>query len=82
MTEILIEEARRLLAMLPKDRAAWPPLRWVIRTDLFDALRQDLEAAGVMMTDARAHPPTFLGLPYNLGWPDRGAFITLCIADG
>ncbi|KTT68242.1 hypothetical protein [Sphingomonas sanguinis] len=82
MKDVLIEDARRLLAKLPSDRAAWPPLKWTIRPDVFDALRQDLEAAGAMITDAHDYPPTFLGLPYDLGWPDRGAFLTLCVSDG
>ena len=82
MKDLLIDEARRLLAAVPGERSTWPPMRWTIRTDLFDALRSELEHNALIVTDVRTMPPTFLGLPYDLGWPKEGALLTLEISPG
>lgn len=44
---------------------AW---RWLIRIDTFDCYRDEWEAKGLLCTDAEREP-TFLGTPYDLGWP-------------
>ena len=80
MKDLLVDEARRLLAAIPGNRSDWPPMRWTIRPDLFDALRDELERNSLIVTDVRTTPPTFLGLPYDLGWPTGGAFLTLEIS--
>ncbi len=80
MMQSVVTEARRLLALLPADRDAWPPLRWVIRPSTFDALRNELEQNDLLCTEIAKGPPTFLGLPYDFGYPDGQALIALMVA--
>jgi len=80
MTDPVIDQARRILAVLPADRAAWPPVRWLIRTAVFDRLRRQIEADFVLITDVAQGEPKLLGLPYDFGNPANGAEIALTIA--
>lgn len=64
---MLIEAAKQQLQdALKHSRTEW---RWLFRIDVFDALRDRLVKAGVLVTDVAAGEPTLLGIPYDLGWP-------------
>lgn len=78
----LIEHARSLLALLPGDRAAWPPLRWLIRPSAFDAYRDYLERERILLADVAAPAPTLFGIPYDFGYPSAGADLTLMVSAG
>lgn len=63
----LIETARQQLQDAKRStRTEW---RWLIRIDVFDALRDRLVKAGALITDVTVPEPTFLGIAYDLGWP-------------
>jgi hypothetical protein len=63
----LIASAQQQLQAAKKNtRTEW---RWLIRIDVFDALGDRLVKAGALITDVEAPEPTFLGMPYDLGWP-------------
>lgn len=80
MTTPVEDQARQLLAQLPADRAAWPPLRWVIRADAFDCWRERLVKSGALKTTLGEAEPTLFGLPYDFGRPSRDVLIVLRIA--
>lgn len=75
----LVDRARQLLSAARS--GADTQWRWLIRTDYFDALRDRLEAAGVLDAFQPDCEPTFLGIPYDLGWPpiERPILLTLSI---
>jgi len=76
----LIDRARQLLATLPADSNAWPPLRWIIRPTSFDAYRQYLEDSGALKADVAAPPPTLFGIPYDFGYPNDDPDIALMVS--
>jgi hypothetical protein len=70
-------EARRILAGLTHVDIAALPVRWMIRTDAFDAWRSEIEARGNLITSIEDLPPRLFGIPYDLGWPAQRALVML-----
>lgn len=73
------DQARHLLAGLPRDHAIWPRLRWVIRPDAFDRYRQRLADAGLLVTAIAAGEPKLFGIPYDFGRPAGSALVALML---
>lgn len=61
-----IEHARKTVAEALA--AGDSPAHWIIRPDIFDAIRMDPRTAGTLSTEITA-APTLLGIPYDFGRP-------------
>lgn len=80
MNDAVIVQARRIIALLPRDRSSWPAVRWLIRTSAFYRLRRQMDANAVLMTEVGQGEPKLFGIPYDFGHPANGAEIALTIA--